>query len=195
VSRRTAGNDDSNTLISMNNLATLHADMGQHELAQALYEEVLAAKRRTLGDSDSSTLASIGNLGCVHMAMGNFDLALPLLEEALAGHRSADLGDNFDTFASLNNLGLCHWHISHGEFVRFGTDWPLDTVHPLCDLAELATAATLVREAVIGYGRLLGEEHPATQRATLDLEYVQQRIGEQQVQGSSGPRRKRRRRG
>ena len=47
--RQVDGNDDTNTLVSMNNLGSLHQKMGNYELALTLLEEALEAQWRTLG--------------------------------------------------------------------------------------------------------------------------------------------------
>jgi hypothetical protein len=176
VSRRVDGDDDVNTLVSMNNLASLHQKMGNHELALPLFIEALAAQRRTLGKDSPDTLRTVCNLAMLHLRTENFSLSLPLVEESLAA-RQRTLGPrHVDTLESKHNLGLLRWHMAHGKYVSFGA--AAAHVGP-CDLVELKLASTLLREVLDVRKRLLGDEHPLTKESTRALEHAERRIAKE----------------
>jgi tetratricopeptide (TPR) repeat protein len=109
VARRFNGDDHSDMLTSISNLASLHSSMDNHDLALPLYTEALAQRRRILGDEDPT----------VHSDMGYHDLALPLCEEALAGRRRVLGNAHPDTLSSIGNTALVRYDM--GEHVAAAT--------------------------------------------------------------------------
>jgi tetratricopeptide (TPR) repeat protein len=175
VSRQVDGDDDINTLVSMNNLASLQHKMGKSDLALPLFEEALAAQRRTLGRNVPDTLRTVSNLAVLHLRAGRFSLSLPLAEEALGARRKLLGSEHTDTLESTHVLGLLRWHMAHGEFVSFGA--AAEYAGP-CDVKELELAARLLREALEGRHKLLGELHHLTQESAKALGHAEQRISD-----------------
>jgi tetratricopeptide (TPR) repeat protein len=176
VSRQVDGNDDANTLVSMNNLASLHQKMGHHELARPLFEEALGAQRRTLGEEAADTLRTISNLAMLHLRTGNFSLSLELAEKALEVRQRTLGKEHADTLSSLENLGLLRWHMAHGEYVSFHAAEAFKG-RP-CELNDLECAKKLLGEAVKGRSKVLGKAHHLTLESVRALGYAEQRIDE-----------------
>lgn len=175
VSRRVDGDDDVNTLVSMNNLASLHQKMGNSELARPLFDEALEAQRRTLGEEAPDTLRTLSNLSMLHLRTENFSLALPLAEKVLEGRRRTLGKEHADTLASIQNLGLLRWHMAHGEYVSFHK---ADAHVGPWDLKELESAASLLEEAKKLRCRVFGKAHQLTGESERALGYAEQRISE-----------------
>jgi tetratricopeptide (TPR) repeat protein len=175
VSRRVDGDDDVNTLVSMNNLASLHQKMGNSELARPLFDEALDAQRRTLGEEAPDTLRTISNLAMLHLRTESFSLALPLAEEVLAVRRRTLGKEHADTLASIHNLGLLRWHMAHGEYVSFHK---ADVHVGPWDLKELESASGLLGEAKKLRCKVFGNTHQLTGESERALGYAEQRITE-----------------
>jgi hypothetical protein len=183
VSRRVDGNDDANTLVSMNNLAALHQKMGHHELARPLFEEALGVQQRVLGKEAPDTLLTTSNLSMLHLRTGHFALALPLAEDTLAVRRRIRGEEHADTLLSKHNLGLLRWHMAHGKFVSFTEieKRPQKTSRVLgdhCDLQELEIAAKLLKEAAEGHRKVFGSTHQLTLESVRALRHAEQRMTE-----------------
>jgi tetratricopeptide (TPR) repeat protein len=89
----------------MGNLAATYSDLGRHEEALKLQEEVLQLRREKLGESHPDTLTSMGNLAATYSDLGRYDKALKLEEDALWLRREK-LGESHpDSLLSMNNLG------------------------------------------------------------------------------------------
>lgn len=175
VSRQVDGDDDVNTLISINNLASLYQKMGHHDLALPLFNEALAAQRRTLGKDAADTLRTVSNLAMLLLRKEDFSLSLPLAEEALVARRRTLGPSHVDTLESKHNLGLLRWHMAHGKYVSFHA---ADKHVGPCDLAELKLASTLLREVLDVRLQLLGDEHYLTAESRRALEHSKRRIVE-----------------
>lgn len=175
VSRRVDGDDDVNTLVSMNNLASLHQKMGNSDLAWPLFEEALEAQRRTLGEEAPDTLRTISNIAMLHLRTGHFSLALPLAEEVLAVRRRTLGKEHADTLASIQNIGILRWHMAHGQYVSFrdaeGHAGPWD-------LRELEAAASLLEQAKKLRSKVFGKTHYLTEESERALDYAVRRISE-----------------
>ena len=78
--RRTLGDEHPSTLMSINNLGSLHKAKGDFAAAQPLYEEALAARRRTLGDLHEDTKdAAMGLYDC-YLGLGGHDAEMDELD-------------------------------------------------------------------------------------------------------------------
>lgn len=175
VSRRVDGDEDMNTLVSMNNLASLHQKMGDSELARPLFEEALEAQRRTLGKEAPDTLRTTSNLAMFHLRNGDFSLAFPLAEEVLKVRRRTLGKEHEDTLLSIYNMGLLHWHMAHGQYLSFTAS---ETHVGPCDLTELESSAGILGDAVKGRRKVFGNAHHLTKEAVRALGYADQRISE-----------------
>lgn len=146
VERRVAGDEGTETLASMNNLAALLATKGDRKAAESLFREGLKVVRRTLGSDHQRTLSSISNLGALLREMSQFEEARRLLEEAVAGRRRTQGDTHVETLNCIDKLASLHH--DQGDFV----------------LAE-----PLDREALAGRRLALGARHPNTLRSLHNL--------------------------
>ena len=71
------------TATSINNLAKLHRDMGNHKSALPVYTRALEIREAVLGPRDPDTATSINNLAKLHREMGNHKGALPCFRSPL----------------------------------------------------------------------------------------------------------------
>jgi hypothetical protein len=85
ASQRVLGDENRETLVSMNNLARLYEDTRRGEEAETLMVECLAARRRVLGDENAETLGAMWNLAMLYEKTGRAEEAAPLCEENLCG--------------------------------------------------------------------------------------------------------------
>ena len=69
---------------SLNNLAGLHHEMGDHAAALPLFRQALEIDRRALGENHRHFATSLNNLAALHAARGLASEALPLMEQAAA---------------------------------------------------------------------------------------------------------------
>ena len=82
--KRTLGEEDSDTLASMHNLAIRYSEVGQREEALQLIEKVVAARKRTLGEEHPDTLLSMHVLANIYSEIGQREEALQLIEMVVA---------------------------------------------------------------------------------------------------------------
>jgi len=83
ISREVDGDEDVNTLVSMNNLALLHQKMEDYQSAFGLFKEALRTQRRIMGDNSPDTLRTISNLAILHLRAEEFEKALSFATESL----------------------------------------------------------------------------------------------------------------
>ena len=96
------------------NLAMLHRNNGNDEMALDLYKDALDLRIKSLGSKHAAVATASNNLATLYSTMGEYDLALALFDDALE-IRKATLGvDHPDTAISFNNLGI--WHESVGNY-------------------------------------------------------------------------------
>jgi len=176
VSRCVDGNDDVNTVISMNNLASLHQKMGNHHLALPLFEEALSVQqRKPNGKNSQDTLLTVSNLAMLHLRTERFCLSLPLAKKALVGRRKTLGKEHADTLESIHNLGLLRWHISHGKYVSFTK---AAGYQGTCDATELKLAKELLFDALKGRRKLFGDAHYLTKESVRALKHANQKLEE-----------------
>lgn len=70
--KKIQGKEHSNTLSSMNNLASVYSQLGRYEEAERLHKDVLQARRSLLGLEHPNTLTSIRNLAFTYQYQGLF---------------------------------------------------------------------------------------------------------------------------
>ena len=70
-----------NTVDSLNNLAGLHRDMGNHKAALPLVTRVLEIREAVLGPRHPDTATSLYNLAGLHHDMGNHKAAISTVHE------------------------------------------------------------------------------------------------------------------
>ncbi len=76
--KRVLGDDNPDTLASLNNVAALFYCKGEYYRALPLYEECLAKMKMVLGDDHPDTFASLDNLALLFYCKGECDRALSL---------------------------------------------------------------------------------------------------------------------
>ncbi|MFC8615994.1 tetratricopeptide repeat protein [Micromonospora purpureochromogenes] len=194
--RRVLGEEHSDTLTSMDNLALV---LGVGELAEArhLHEQVLQLRRRVLGEEHPDTLASMNNLASVLTDMGELADARHLHEQVLQLCRRVLGEEHPDTLTSMNNLAdvlsrmgeladARHLHEQVLQLCRrvLGEEHPntLTSMNNLADvlnrMGELADARHLHEQVLQLCRRVLGEEHPNTLTSMNNLASVLTDMGE-----------------
>jgi len=140
--------------LTQNNLGLVHAEIGNWEEAEKLYEQA----RETLGDepSLSSRLPAIlNNLAGLRLVQGDLEEALSLHQEALAQRRRIFGNRHRETAVSLNNLGDLHLMLGNGDEAK----------------AYLLEAQEIMVES-------LGHHHPRTATVINNLGQVAQQEGD-----------------
>ena len=103
--RRELGDDELETALAIDQLASLHHDRGDYERAEPLYRQALAVREEELGSGDQLVAVSLNNLAFLYLAQSRDEAAEPLLLRTLEIQRGL-LGDEDPRLAgSLNNLG------------------------------------------------------------------------------------------
>ena len=180
ICEREFGEEDPDTLVSVNNLATLYRDQGRYTEAEPLYLRALAAKERVHGGDHPSTLASVNNLAGLYVSQGRYAEAEPLYLRARARERVLG-SDNPATLRSVNDLAFLYE--KQGRYAEaeslyqqalaaservLGSQHPdtLTMVHNLAGLCETqgrdAEAEPLYQRVLANRERSLGSEHPDT---------------------------------
>jgi len=137
IRRRVLGDDDPNTLVSINHTGMLLKAQGKLAEAEPFIREAMETCRHLMGDEHTNTLASINNMGALLETQGKLAEAEPYFREALEKGRRT-LGDEHpDTLAAINNMG--------------------DLLHKQGKLAE---AEPYCREALEKSRRVLGRRAP-----------------------------------
>lgn len=100
--KRVLGQDHSDTLTSMNNLASTYQDQGQRQKAEE--GQMMETRKMIPGPEHPSTLSSMNKLAFTWKAQGKNINALALLEECLR-NRIENMGiDHPRTHSSLETL-------------------------------------------------------------------------------------------
>jgi tetratricopeptide (TPR) repeat protein len=103
------GPDHSETLSSLNSLATAYWAAGQRDKALALFGEVVHKRQAVLGPDHPDALRSMNNLAIAYRDNGQLDKALSLQEQILQT-RQANLGpDHLETLDTMTNLATTYW--------------------------------------------------------------------------------------
>ena len=203
IRREQLGNDDLDTLGSVNGVGELLHLRGKLDEAESYFRETLETQRRLGGEDDPGTIRTIANLGALLRAQGKHDEAEPYLREALDKRRQVLGEDHPDTLTSLNNLGLLlrvqgkldeaeRYYLEALDKRRrlLGDEHP-DTLTLLNNLGSLTwsrgdldKAEPYLREALETRRRVLGEDHPATLASISNMGVLLQgqgKLGEAEV--------------
>ena len=148
--RETAlGKEHPDTLISMNNLASVLSIQGNYKEAKQIYQQALALMESELGKEHPSTLGTMNNLASVLNRQGKYQEAEQIHRQALALREKVLGKEHPDTLISMNNLALVLR--SQGNFKE------AERMHQ----QELALSE-----------RVLGKEHPSTLTSMNNLALV-----------------------
>jgi tetratricopeptide (TPR) repeat protein len=92
------------TATSLNKLALVLRDQGDHHATRILHERALTVREARLGPEHPDTAKSLHNLADVLQAQGDLDTARTLHERALAIYETCLGADHPDTVQSRQNL-------------------------------------------------------------------------------------------
>lgn len=133
------GDEQQDTLASLNSLANALSYQGKSGEAEELFRQCMELQRRVLGDEHRETLLTMNNLALMAENQGHYSDAEKLHRQCLAA-RTRTLGeDHPETLSSRDNLSIVLYR--QGKYAD----------------AELA-----FRECFEARRRLLGDEHPET---------------------------------
>ena len=185
------------TVISLDNLASLHQAMGEFETALSFATQAVAICRRMGGGSHLILASPLNQLGVIHQGMGNYAQAIPVFLESLAIKRQA-LGRENPGFAiSLDNLAMAYKQI--GDFAaaeplsREALEIACQTLsadHPttatilsnratLCqETGDYRQAESLHRQALNIRRKVLGGQHPQVALSLDELALLYQKAGD-----------------
>ncbi|HEV3262883.1 MAG TPA: tetratricopeptide repeat protein, partial [Gemmataceae bacterium] len=122
---------------SLNNLAGLYKDMGDHGSALPLYRQALEIWKQALGEKHPDYATGLNNLAWLYQAMGDSAKAEPLYRRSME-IRKETLGEKHPAYAlSLNELGALYQGMGY-----------------------YARAEPLFRRALEIRKEVLGEKHP-----------------------------------
>jgi len=144
--RAVLGADARDTLEA--DMAVASACMQQHRFdeAERLFRPALERQQRVLGDDDSLTLNTLNEMSVLYFSQGRYAEGMPFIERAWRLHLKL-FGENAPrTLISQGNLA--------------------DT---LAKLKRYDEAEQLFRTAITGQERVLGRQHPTTQRTVAKL--------------------------
>jgi eukaryotic-like serine/threonine-protein kinase len=149
--RRLQGEENSETLVAMNELARLYMVAGRSKEAEQLLRKILQLRRRLSGEESPGTSEVMADLATVYTNEGKYAEAEPLYVKVMdIKHRTAG-DENPDTLTTINNLGILYRR--EGKYQQ---------------------AEALYRKVFEISRRVLGEEHPNTliSMNTLGLVYT-----------------------
>ena len=104
IQRENLGPDHPDTVLTMGNLANSYSDLGQHQQALKLNEQVLKKQREILGPDHPHTVLTMGNLAYSYSHLGQHQQALKLKEQVLEKQREILGPDHPHTVFSMGNL-------------------------------------------------------------------------------------------
>jgi tetratricopeptide (TPR) repeat protein len=181
IFRNLFGDQASDTLTSMSNLASTYRSQGKLQDASDLEERVLVGRKKILGEEHPDTLTSMSNLASTSWSQGKLQEASDLEERVLVA-RQRILGEEHpQTFTSMSNLASTYRsqgklqdasdleeRVLVGQKKILGEEHP-DTLTSMSNLAstyqsqgKLQEAADLDESVLVARQRILGEEHPQT---------------------------------
>jgi eukaryotic-like serine/threonine-protein kinase len=151
--RNLKGEDDPDTALAMNNLASLYMEEGKTSKAEPLLAQASKIRIRVLGEKDPVTLVTMGNLASLYRVEGKYPEAEAQYRKVLEIRRRVLGENNRDTGSSYHNLASLY-----GLEGKFAEAEPLE-----------ARAFAIWRVA-------LGEEHPLTLRSKSALQRYQREL-------------------
>jgi tetratricopeptide (TPR) repeat protein len=205
IRKKILGSDEPSTLLSLNLLASVLADLGKYSEAESMHRQNLATREKVLGLDHPDTLVTMNNLALVLSRQGKYSEAESMHRQTLATCEKV-LGLNHpDTLQSMNNLALVlsrQGKYSEAESMHrqtlatrkkvLGLNHP-DTLTIVYCLAYLLASrhhydesTTLYKRACAGYLTTLGKDHPTTR---VCHQHYAQMLVSQQSGNRSGLRR------
>jgi tetratricopeptide (TPR) repeat protein len=86
------------------NIATIHFETGEDEIAIRMFKETLRVERAALGDDHPDVVLTLQHLGQVYQQLGHFEKALESFTSALEIERRRIGSDGKGTLGRLLNL-------------------------------------------------------------------------------------------
>ncbi|WP_256986777.1 tetratricopeptide repeat protein [Streptomyces sp. SS07] len=154
---RVLGSEHPDTLASRNNLANALNNLGQHQQAADLHQQVLADTEHIYAPDHPDTLSSRNNLANALNGLGQHQQAADLHQQTLADHERIHGPDHPDTLNSRNNLA-----------------------NALNGLGQYQQAADLFRRALADHERVHGPDHPHTLTSRSELANALNGLGQYQ---------------
>ncbi|KAG8697963.1 hypothetical protein FRC09_007533 [Ceratobasidium sp. 395] len=187
-SKEVLGEEHSNTLFAMTDLAITYSDQGLHKQAETLEMQVLEGRKRALGENHPDTLSAMSNLAATYSDQGLYKQAETLLVQVLEGRKRALSDKHPDTLSAMSNLAATYLaqglynqaetlqvQVLEGRKEALGNEHP-DTLTAMSNLAITHSdqglykqAETLQVQVLEGRKRVLGDEHPRTLTAMGNL--------------------------
>jgi len=147
--RKSLGNEDVTTLISMNQVGIALDYRGKYEEAEAMYRQTLALGEKVLGKEHPSTLTSMNNLAQVLDGQGKYEEAEAMHRQELALCEKVLSKEHPDTLTSMNNLAL----VLHKQ-------------------GKYEEAEAMHRQTLALKEKVLSKEHPSTLTSMNNLAQV-----------------------
>jgi tetratricopeptide (TPR) repeat protein len=196
IRKKILGSDEPSTLLSLNLLASVLADLGKYSEAESMHRQNLATREKVLGLDHLDTLMTMNNLALVLGRQGKYSEAESMHRQTLATRKKV-LGLNHpDTLQSMNNLALVlgrQGKYSEAELMHrqtlatcekvLGLNHP-DTLQSINNLAEVlyyqdkyVEAESIYRQTLATCEKVLGLSHPETLATINNLALALSRQG------------------
>ena len=157
ASKRTLGEEHSDTLRAMNSLAISYNNVGRGREALHLLETVVEVQKRTLGEEHPDMLWAMSSLAVNYSNVGRGQEALQLLETVVEAQKRTLGQEHPERLGSMHNLAL-----------RYS------------DVGRRQEALQLLETVVEARRRTLGDEHPDTLRSIHNLALRYSDVGRRQ---------------
>ena len=188
LQRKALGENDPETLKSMESLAMIYKYRSQYSQAEAIYRHVLQTQRETLGEDHPDSLNTAADYGFFDIFMGRYSEAESMLRQVVNARRRLYPGQSEEFLWALNCLADVY--TAEGKYAEaesaaregltiarrlHGEEHP-DAIRFLATLERVCRATNRLEEAeryatqlVSSFRRLYGAEHPDTVLFESDL--------------------------
>jgi tetratricopeptide (TPR) repeat protein len=185
------GKQHPDTLMSMNNLASVLSYQGKYEQAKEMHQQVLRLRETVLGKEHPDTLMSISNLASVLNDQGKYEQAEEMHQQVLRLRERVLGKEHPNTLTSMNDLALVlndqgkykqveemHQQVLRLRETVLGKEHP-NTLMSISNLASMLNNQGKYKQAEEMHQRVLrlrervlGKEHPDTLMSMNDLALV-----------------------
>jgi len=116
IRKKILGENHRDVAIFWYNIATIHFETGEDELAIGMYEETLRVERAALGDNHPDVVLTLQHLGQVYQQLGHMEKATEYLKSAVAIESKRTESGRERALARLYNLlGNVHMQLGQTE--------------------------------------------------------------------------------
>ncbi|KAH3911392.1 hypothetical protein HBH56_134320 [Parastagonospora nodorum] len=187
----TIGEDDINTIHSLNNLGVYHQDQGRFPMAESFHRKAFDMKRAKFGAHHLETLLTLNNLALSLQSQKKYNESELFLGQALRGRKRLLSATHPDTLVCLSNFAVLKQLQGHFEQSQLlqeaalsGREQMLGSNHPetlkskgnLALLLQLrgrhGQAVDLLSEACQVYKDTIGRLHPETIKSIRNLAII-----------------------